>query len=155
MPLIQIAVQSKDGYPTAGFNPDQIVALYPYESNLIPDGTKIGLNVRDPQPGNIMSPNGQARWIISPTPVATILAALAAAPVASAAPIVAVERVSSGKPTTCYVNSKLIVAVQPKTAGTGVVWLTNGEELNVTAVGLRALAELLIAPPGGVVPTAI
>jgi hypothetical protein len=145
MALIQIPVQNHDHYPTAGINPTQVAAIY--SAPLVPGGTTIELNSRDPQPSTHY-PHGRARTLVSPAPVADVLAALAAA----GAPLVPAElvRITASTPLDHHVNPSAIVAVRPHQSGTGHVWLTNGEELFVTPAALQALAALLVAPPAAV-----
>lgn len=55
-------------------------------------------------------------------------------------------RITGSTPVDHHVNPSAIVAVQPLTTGDGHVWLTNGDELFVTAAALQVLAALLVAP---------
>lgn len=146
MALIQIPAHNHHGYPTAGLNPAQVVMIY--RATTVPSGTVIEVNARDPKSSDHY-PDGRVRKLISPAPVADVLAALAAAGV----PLVPVElvNITHGTPVDNHVNPSAIVAVQPQQAtGNGHVWLTNGEELFVTPAALQALAALLVAPPAAV-----
>ncbi|CAM2163123.1 conserved hypothetical protein [Burkholderia cepacia] len=147
--LIQIPAVNSDKYPTVGLNPAQVVAVYSATNGQI--GTEIELNARDPKTSD-QFPDGQVRKIISPEPIAAVLAALA--PFFIATPFVPVElmALTPTTPTDLHVNPNAIVAVRPQQnpQGHGHVWLSNGEELFVTAAALAALAALLVAPPSAI-----
>lgn len=59
MALIQISARHHDHYPTAGLNAAQVVAVY--RLPVIPDGTIIALNARDPRPTERDPTVGSAR----------------------------------------------------------------------------------------------
>ncbi|HDR9757867.1 TPA: hypothetical protein QDC44_001991 [Burkholderia cepacia ATCC 25416] len=146
MALIQIPVQHHDHYPTAGLNPAQVVAVY-HRPLVAGPATMIELNARDPQPAD-SAPEGRVRTLLSTDSVADVVAALAAV----GAPLVPVElvRITSGTPVDHHVNPAAIVAVQPLATGNGRVWLSNGEDLFVTAAALQVLAGQLVAPAAAV-----
>ncbi|AKM45310.1 hypothetical protein NL30_36320 [Burkholderia contaminans] len=145
MALIQIPARHHDRYPTAGLNPAQVVAVY--RLPVISDGTLIALNARDPKPAD-GAPHGRVRTLVWTAPVAVVLADLAAA----GTTLVPVElvHITEGTPVDHHVNPAAIVAVQPLATGNGRVWLTNGEDLFVTAAALQVLAAHLIAPAAAV-----
>lgn len=143
MPLIQIAAYRNDHYPTAAVNPALVAAVYTERTTRA--GTVIELMARDPEP-SVHYPDGKVRKIVSPTPLADILAALA--PFVSA-PFVPVELVASTSIADLHVNPAAVVAVLPQRdpQGHGYLWLNNGEQRYVAAAALTALGALLAAPP--------
>ncbi len=135
MALIQIPVQTHDGYPTAAFAADHIVGLR--ASPTFAAHTEIRFNSRDAQ--------GQVVTLTSPVGLGVLIGLFG--------PFEIIDVLSSDiGPHQYHVRANAVAAVQPMANDNGHVWLVNNEALYVSAGALAALAALLVGtvPPGPV-----